>query len=188
MKTHGSLKYATATIKNGVSTIVLELAGTLEDFQELQNGELDVTLEYHSEYRTLRANRFYWTIVGKVAVARGMSTTEVHNLNLRDNGQPEGYDVWLRQDINWMKLEELHLKPTGETNGDYKRYLVIKPTHTYNTKEMARVIDGIIEMARDCGISTITSEEFNSMMANYDKAWKRKQVSQSKDGVQRDTV
>ena len=51
----------------------------------------------------------------------------------------------------------------------FKCYLVYKQTHLMDSKEMARLIDGAIEVAKELGIETDTPEQ----LARYKEEWRR---------------
>jgi hypothetical protein len=44
----------------------------------------------------------------------------------------------------------------------------LRGSHTYDTKEMSRLIDGVVEAAKELGIETLTPEQLERMKA----AWK----------------
>jgi hypothetical protein len=45
---------------------------------------------------------------------------------------------------------------------------LMRGSHTFNTKEMSRLIDGTIEEAKELGIETATPEQIRRMMAAWD--------------------
>ena len=51
----------------------------------------------------------------------------------------------------------------------FKCYLVYKQTHLMDSKEMARLIDGAIEVAKELGIETDTPEQ----LARYKEDWNK---------------
>ena len=51
----------------------------------------------------------------------------------------------------------------------FKCYLVYKQTHLMDSKEMARLIDGPIEVAKELGIETDTPEQ----LARYKEDWNK---------------
>ena len=52
---------------------------------------------------------------------------------------------------------------------DFTHWAIVRPSHEYDTKEMAALIDGTIEDAKELGIETITPAELERMKA----AWQR---------------
>ena len=59
-----------------------------------------------------------------------------------------------------------YAKPIGEcveNNKTFVKYLIYKETHTVDSAEMARLIDGTIEEAKQLGIETLTPIEIENL-------------------------
>lgn len=124
----------------------------------------------HREKRSLNANNYFYALVSKIASKLGASNAEIHNQMIQRYGQADEdmKDVILRSDINIMKLEGIHLLPTGHMkkldNGVlYHAYKVMRGSHTYNTEEMSKLIDGTVEEAKALGIETLTPAELERL-------------------------
>ena len=137
--------------------------------------------------RSLTANNYFYALCTKVAEKLRISLNEVHNQMLSRYGYPEFIDdkvvyFILPDNIDVIKLEGVHLKATSKTqvldNGDLNRvYIVMRGSHTYNTVEMARLIDGVISEAKDLGIETITVTEKDKMLEQWGKAYGKKKTT-----------
>lgn len=140
--------------------------------EPLQTAPLRLTVKKWTQRRSRNANAYYYVLLGRIAEKARMSITEAHNRTIADYGQPSGMAVLLRDGINWQTLEEMHLKPTPElevVDGDlYRHYLVMRGSHTYDTAEMAALIEGTISDAKDLGIETLTPAELEEMMRAYE--------------------
>ena len=119
--------------------------------------------------RSLNANSYFHALVGKIAEASQTSTVEVKNALIRDYGQyhylengtldwsikPEGF--------NYLRSETEHYQPTDRYMLDKGKklivYIVMRGSHTYNTAEMARLIDGTVSEAKELGIETLPPDE-----------------------------
>jgi hypothetical protein len=133
--------------------------------------------------RSLSANNYFYALCTKVAEKLRISLNEVHNQMLSRYGYPEFMDdkivyFILPDNIEVNKLEGVHLKATSKTqvldNGDLNRvYIVMRGSHTYNTVEMARLIDGVISEAKELGIETITVTEKDKMLEQWGKAYEK---------------
>lgn len=138
----------------------------------LSNTELRITALKWREKRSKSANAYYYTLLGKMAQSARCSVSEVHNRTIAEYGQPEGVELLLREDVNWLTLEQMHLKPIPgmEVAGDqlYCRYMVMRGSHTYDTAEMSALISGTIEDAKALGIETLTPRELEEMMKAYE--------------------
>ena len=130
--------------------------------------------EYRQK-RSLNANAFFHVLCQKIAEATRQSLTAVKNQLLADYGQIDADmgTVILRDDIDWKSIQYMHLLPTSATrtldDGKlYRVYWVVRGSHTYDTKEMTRLIEGAVMEAKELDIETMTPNELKRMMA----AWK----------------
>lgn len=137
-------------------------------------GDLCLSFEKWREKRSKDANSYFHVLKDKIAEKNGESATETHNQLIADYGQLEIIDdhlmpIIIRDDINWRRLEGLHVRPTGnrkvlDDGVLYQVYLVMRGSHTYDTAEMARLIDGTISEAKELGIETATPAEKERML------------------------
>ena len=123
--------------------------------------------------RSLDANGYYWKLVSEMADALRISKAEVHNILLRRYGQPEGIDGRLVEVLipdtekaakKALMAEEYHLRPTsfvqaGSKGQNFRAYILLRGSRTYNTEEMSILIDGAIREAEQLGIQTLTPSE-----------------------------
>jgi hypothetical protein len=77
-------------------------------------------------------------------------------------------DIQLKASVDWRRIERIHLQPTTEYSvGDdgilYYRYKVMRGSHTYNTKEMSVLIDGVVQEAKELGIETLPDKEIERL-------------------------
>lgn len=137
-------------------------------YEELKDcGKLSLEIKKYRRKRSLDANAYYWVLVGKLAKVLGMSNSEVHNMALRGYGQPEIYEgkgVYMTipdTDSARRKVDnamDYHLAPTSQVREGndgvmYRTYKLLRGSHTYNTEEMARLIDGMVTLCKEAGIS-----------------------------------
>ena len=151
--------------------------------QDDKNAVYDLTPHKDVKPRSLSANNYFYALSSKIAEKLKISLNEVHNLMLSRYGYPEYMDnkivyFILPDKVDVNKLEGVHLKATSKTqvldNGDLNRvYIVMRGSHTYNSIEMGRLIDGVISEAADLGISTITVTEKDKMLEQWSKAYEK---------------
>jgi hypothetical protein len=70
--------------------------------------------------------------------------------------------------------EHYHLKPgsqvtAGRDGTNYRTYRLLKGSSEYDTKEMYHLINGLIQECKEQDIETLTPNEMERMMQNYDK-------------------
>lgn len=170
MTTTGKIKDIARNMA-GETVLTLKIDVGAELVEELQGADLDIDISKHRKKRSLNANAYYHLLCGKMAKRLGTSMTEVCNQMISDYGEMDKDmgAIILRDDINWKKIEGLHLRPTGRTQTmadgkNYACYWVMRGSHTYNTKEMAHLIDGVISECKELGIETLTPAQLATLI------------------------
>jgi hypothetical protein len=132
----------------------------------------------YNEKRSLDANAYYWLLIGKLSKVQNISTTYCHNIMLRRYGvleEIDGKPVYLvipdtdEAEKKADEAETYHIKPTsnvreGNDGKMYRTYMLLKGSSQYDTAEMSRLISGLVDECRQCGIETLTPAELASMM------------------------
>lgn len=136
-----------------------------------------VEIKEYRKKRTLDQNSLYWSVLTQFARAVHLSNAEAHNQMLRDYGQlaffggkvvyvilPDTEDV----ERQTLEAETEHLKPTSSTRyGNdgvtYRTYILLRGSSTYNTAEMTRLIDGLIQECEYVGLEVL-SEQTRSLL------------------------
>ena len=162
---------------------IIAFLATAEDKEQLY----DLSLHKDVKPRSLTANNYFYALCTKVAEKLRISLNEVHNQMLSRYGYPEFIDdkivyFILPDNIEVNKLEGIHLKATSKTqvldNGDLNRvYIVMRGSHTYDSVEMARLIDGVISEAKELDIPVLTVTEKDKMLEQWGKAYAQKNKS-----------
>lgn len=168
MKLTGKLKEPVIDYATGRLIVQFE---PYEDFrqayEELKGCEkLSLEIKRYRRKRSLDANAYYWVLCTKLARVLQVSNQEIHNQMLRRYGQPEifeGKAAFItipdtepaEKKVN--NAMDYHLQPTSQVREGldgvvYRTYKLLRGSHTYNTEEMARLIDGLISECKDAGI------------------------------------
>ena len=121
--------------------------------------------------RSLDANAYFHVLVDKIAKALKTSAEDIKiQMNL-DYGTIASDDKGLKAGFKALKDIPItryfkYAKPIGECEENGKvfvKYLIYKETHTLNSAEMATLIDGTIEEAKQLGIETLTPVELENL-------------------------
>ncbi len=136
--------------------------------------DLDIDISEHKEKRSLNANSYFHVLADKIAKVLNVSATESKNMLLRDYGfiDEDIKTVILKEDIDYLKIETLHLRPIAGQRQQlgkyfYQVYYVIRGSHTYDTKEMSHLIDNTIESAKALGIQTESPEKIRELKERW---------------------
>lgn len=121
--------------------------------------------------RSLDANAYFHVLVDKIAKAVNKSAEDVKvQINL-DYGTIASDDKGLKAGFKALKEVPIskffkYAKPIGECTENGKifvKYLIYKETHTLDSSEMAILIDGTIQEAKQLGIETLTPIELENL-------------------------
>lgn len=140
--------------------------------QELAEGKtFDITIEEHKEKRSLNANNYSWALQDKIAKVLNTSVDEVHQTMVLRYGVLEFVSV--RKDA-WESVKRAFdyciVKGESELKGQtYIHARVGVGTHNYNTKEMAKFIDGVVSEAKQLEIETLDDKRINELVERWAK-------------------
>ena len=137
--------------------------------------------DYHKEKRSLSANSIYFKMVGQMAKALRLSNHAMHNQLLRKYGVPQlidGEEVWIalpdtpETERQVEEDEYNHFQPTMRRTKSKRWYLLLKPSHEFNTSEMSRLIDGAADEMRNMGLIPPMDEDIHRAIENYERTHK----------------
>ena len=179
MKLKGRLLNITRDIRSGEYQLSLAVKEIPQGLDKLPEGDLSISLARWSEKRSMSANAYYWVLVSKIAAAMYAPQPFVHNYLLQRYGQLEIYNgkhvTVMIPDTEEagervMLSDHYHLKPTshvkeGKDGTTFRAYLMIRGSSTYDSKEMAALIEGAVSECHEMGIETIPPEELERMLA-----------------------
>lgn len=161
---------------DGKVVISLTVNENVGEIEKLQGKTLDIKLTTHREKRSLDSNSYFHLLCDKIRSVTGYSFSRVKNELITSYGQIEylmGQQVVIKTNIppeQMIEQETLHCKPVKVEIQDGKEitfYRVYRGSHTYNTEEMSKLIDGTVQEAKDLGIETMTSSQIERMMQLY---------------------
>lgn len=141
-------------------------------------GECRITVSKETP-RSLNANSYFHLLVNKIAAKTRASDDEVKKdmvlhygaVMTDEDGGSVGLKLPAKNDPDVI-YPYCKLFDTRIDNGvEFNCYLLYKRTHTLNTSEMARLIDGVVYEAQALGIETETPEQLSKMKS----LWKERE-------------
>lgn len=142
-------------------------------FDELHETDVDVTVKKHREKRSLDANAYAWVLMDKLAEATGTSTSEVYRQAVKDVGGNTEIvcvrekavqklcDGWNKNGIGWQ-TEIMDSKIEG-----CKNVVLYYGSSTFDTKQMSRLIDNIVQDCKAVGIETLTPQQLDALKEDW---------------------
>ena len=121
--------------------------------------------------RSLDANAYFHVLVDNIAKVLHRSAEDIKTELVFDYGTIAEDEQGLK--VGFKALKEVpitqffkYAKPIGEcveNNKTFVKYLIYKETHTLDSAEMARLIEGTIDEAKQLGIETLTPAEIENL-------------------------
>ena len=145
-----------------------------EEFDELKDADVDVEITKHLEKRSRNANAYMWVLCDKIADKIGSTKAEVYRQSIHDVGVwKDVYGLsekdaatfryaWENQGVGWL---------TEEVGTGVRFYY---GSSAYNTKQMSRLIDNLVQDAQAVGIATETPDEIAKMISLWGEERKGK--------------
>jgi hypothetical protein len=131
------------------------------------------TIAQYRKKRSLDANAYFWVLADKVAAVLGITKEEVYRKAVHDVGvfeivpiREDALDQWR---LNW---ESGGLGRICEALGDSKLDGYVKTINyfgssVYDTTQMKRLIDWIVDEAHHVGVETLTPQEIAQMTQQW---------------------
>ena len=164
--------------RDGTQNITVTVqADFREKFDQLNGKDLDIEIKQHREIRSKSANAYFHVLVNKIAAETFGSDDAIKAhlvvkygaIKKDEDGMNVGFKLPASVDVSSIYAYTRLFDQRTENGKLFNCYLVYKPTHEMDTKEMARLIDGAIEEAKELGIETDTPET----IARYQEEWAR---------------
>lgn len=155
-------------------TILLD-TNNKELIEELKNdGKLNIELKKYRKKRSLDSNAYAWTLLGELQDVLNIPKEEIYRDLIRNIGSYEIVPVkneavekfrlaWSKNGLGWI-TETMKSKLEGFTN-----VVTYYGSSTYNTKEMTRLINLIVEECKQFEIETKPQKEIDSLLKEWDK-------------------
>lgn len=142
-------------------------------FDELQGAEVEIEIKKHHKRRSLNANAYAWVLIDQIAAKLGVDKVDVYREAIRSIGGVSDIvcvpnkavtrleEGWKAKGLGWF-TERLDSKLNGCTN-----MVLYYGSSTYDSRQMAELIDHIIQDAESIGIPTVTEAEIERMVKNW---------------------
>lgn len=155
---------------NGTQLLTLAIQGDFRPYvEEFADKELKAEIKPFKAKRSISANAYVWTLIDKLAENLNISPQEVYKNAIRhiggvstvvccqDRAAEEFRKGWESNGIGWQ-TEVFDSKIDGCTN-----IICYYGSSTYDTKQMSRLIDNIVQDCKAVGIETMTPAELERL-------------------------
>ena len=133
-------------------------------------------LKEHREKRSMDANAYLWVLMDRLAESIGSTKEELYRQYVKEHGVfrdfcllPEEVGTfrtaWSMLGIGWHS-EQVDFAEDGERSIIRAYY----GSSTYNTKQMSRLIDSVVEDCKAIGIETLPPEKLAALKEDWKRA------------------
>nr|DAS46885.1 MAG TPA: NinB protein [Caudoviricetes sp.] len=165
-----------STDKAILSLVLEDKEEAAKCFDELRNEEiLSIKISKYRKKRSLNANNYAWHLISEIAENQGIPKEDVYRQYIKDIGVYRQIEIdekavdtlihsWQLHGIGWVADKLDYSKHEG-----FVLLNLYYGSSTYNTLQMSRLIDNIVQDCKALGIETRTPNEINSMLALWEE-------------------
>lgn len=148
-------------------------AAMLKGIDDIRDKDIEIKADKHKEKRSLDANRYMWKLCGELADKLKLSDIDVYRHHIRLVGvkRQEKMKIKLYETMSvaWGMLGKGWMTERvdfgdDKTEGLYDFYY---GSSVYNTKQMSRLIDSIVEECKLQGIETLPPDELKGLIDRW---------------------
>lgn len=133
---------------------------------QVKTTDLSVEVKKWREQRSVDANAYFHVLVTKIAERLGEGIDQVKRSLVCEYGTV----AFMARIPATANLDNIYkysmlIGPSKGTKEPCNDWMIFKPTHTLDSAEMARLIDGVVQEAKQLDIETRTPQQFAELMS-----------------------
>ena len=144
-----------------------------ESFDQMSGKEVSIEIKVAHKRRSLDANAYAWVLIDKIAEKTGLRKTEVYRHAIKEIGgvsttvcvMDQAVDSlregWAKNGIGWQS-DVMKSKLPG-----CSCVVLYYGSSAYDSRQMAQLIDSLIQDAESLGIPTITDEQADRLVGKW---------------------
>lgn len=150
----------------------------LDIVEELKKeNKLNIEVKKYRKKRSLNANSYFWQLLQELCELVELDTIKEYKRRVKELGIFRQFKIeteniktfekmWTRQGIAWF-CEIADTTYIGDT--EFKIINAYYGSSSFNSKQMARLIDGVVQDCKVYNIEIKPQEEINSLLKEWDK-------------------
>lgn len=135
-----------------------------QSLSNLVDKDVEIEISKYAEKWSLKALRYAWHLTGELAKALGMSQEEMHFLTIKDYAPRYLVTLDIGEDIADYDIKYFEFEGY---NGECAQYMAYKGFKELNSKQMAVVIDGLVQECNQQDIPTKSAEEWQYILEGW---------------------
>lgn len=177
MRLSGRISGASIDFSTGKPTVSFEI-NEQNDFKQMvddlgKKERLTIEVKPYRERRSLDANAYFFVLADKLAEKTGVPKETIYREAVKNVGGVSEVvcvknsaverlcEAWQRNGLGWQ-VDTIPSKIEGCTN-----VVLYYGSSTYNTEQMSRLIDNIVQDCKAVGIETMTPDQIAEMKSRW---------------------
>lgn len=179
MQTTGTIEDISIDYKTRKSKISLLLdTKEIDVVEQLKNeNKLNVELKKYRKKRSIDANNYFWKLLQEICELAELDVIEEYKRRVKElrifrqfkiekDNIKTFEKIWSAQGIAWF-CEIFDTEIIGDT--EFKIINAYYGSSSFNSKQMSRLINELVQDCQACGIETKPKEEIESLLREWDK-------------------
>lgn len=178
METTGTLEEISIDYKTNKAKIsfLINDKSKLPTIEELKGLKLKITAKKDIKKRSLNANNYFWKLLQELCELAEVETIEEYKRRVKELGIFRRFKIekdnvntfekmWTSQGVAWF-CEIADTEIIGNT--EFKIINAYYGSSSFNSKQMSRLINDLVEDCKIYGIETKTPIEIKSLLESWD--------------------
>lgn len=159
-------------------TLLLDTKENIPVLEEIKDEKLSIEIKKYRKARSLDANKYFWKLLQEICEKQNLDPIEDYKRRVKELGIFRQFKImsqdvktfekiWTDRGIAWFcEIVDTEFLYTTE----FKIINAYYGSSSYNTKQMSRLIDNLIQDCKAVGIETKTKEEIESLLQTWNSA------------------
>lgn len=178
MKVKGKLACVQYDFEGRQQLVITIDSKLYNELDAIVDKKLDIEIKESKNKRSLNANAYLWVLCTKLSEIKeiNLSREQIYRRAIKKSGVAKDFhnlteseaktlkSAWERLGIGWF-TERVDYEPDGDR-------IVLRcyyGTSSYNTEQMSRVLESLVQDAKACGIDVLTDRERTLLYEDWDK-------------------
>lgn len=177
MNSIGTLQDISLDYKTGKAkvTLLLNERESISSLEEIKEDKLSIEIKKYRKGRSLDANKYFWKLLQEICELQEIDTVENYKQRVKELGIFRQFKimtqdvetfkkVWTDRGIAWF-CEIADTEYIG--NIEFKIINAYYGSSSFNSKQMSRLIDNLVQDCKAVGIETKTQTEIDSLLSQW---------------------
>lgn len=153
---------------------VNNIANSYESLKDVE--KLVIEIKQHREKRSINANNYFWKLLSEYSQGKKVNTIDEYiervkrlgifrRFRIEKNNVKTFKKIWSEKGIAWF-CEIADTEYLGDV--EFKIINAYYGSSSFNTKQMSRLIEDLVEDCKEVGIETKSKEEIQSLLDRWE--------------------